>query len=74
MFVVTVPSSKPGTVYTVRKAAESVWVCDCPDHVNRSHGAPFVCKHIAGIAADLADFATKTAAKSKRAAEILDEL
>ena len=74
MFAITVPSSKPGQAYTVRKVADSVWTCDCPDHVNRSHGQPMVCKHIAGIAADIAEFATKTGHKSKKASEILGEL
>lgn len=72
MFAITVPSSKPGQSYLVRKVSDAVWTCDCPDHVNRSHGQPMVCKHIAQVAVSLAEFATKTAAKSKKAAEILE--
>ena len=70
MFVLTVPSDDQSKTYTVRKAGD-VWVCDCADHVNRSKGQPFVCKHIAEVVASLVKFAT-TATKSKRAQAILE--
>ena len=69
MFTITIPNNDGTKKYTLRKV-ENVWTCDCPDHLNRSHGKAYVCKHIASIVSSLATFAA-TAEKSKKAAEIL---
>jgi len=69
MFAMTVPSHDGTKKYTVRKAGD-VWVCDCPDHVNRSNGEAYLCKHLAEVAVSLAGFAAK-ATKSKRAEAVL---
>lgn len=73
MFAITVPSSTAGKSYLVRKVSETVWTCDCPDHINRSNGEPMVCKHIAQITVSLAAFSATTSHKSKKASEILEQ-
>lgn len=70
MFVITVPASKTGQTYTVRMVDKNLWVCDCPDHVNRSAGKPYVCKHIASLVASLVSHTDGTT-MSTRAADIL---
>ncbi len=70
MFVVTVPSADKSKTYTVRKVAEGVWTCDCQDHVNRSHGEKYCCKHVADLAVSLAGFVS-VAKMSKKAQEVL---
>ena len=70
MFVITVPSADKKKAYTVRLVGNGVWVCDCRDHVYHSHGQKHCCKHIAGVAKSLAQFAT-VAKKSEKAMEIL---
>jgi hypothetical protein len=71
MFIVTVPSSKGDKSYTIRKVGEQL-VCDCHDHLYRSHGKPYVCKHIADFIAETVQFAA-AATKSKAATEIVGE-
>lgn len=73
MLTMTVPSSKRGETHTIRLVAEGIWTCDCPDHVYRAAGKPYVCKHIAKLAVSLASFATKTGAKSKSAENVLED-
>ena len=60
-----------GKEYTVRKAGQ-VWTCSCDDHVYRSHGGEYVCRHIAKLAVDVAAFATR-ARKSAQAERIIEE-
>lgn len=73
MFVITVPASKPGEKYTVRMVSHELWTCDCPDHVNRSHGKAYTCKHIAKLVSSLAHHANGSE-KSKSAQAIIDEI
>lgn len=68
MFTVTVPSHDGSKTYTLRKV-EGVWVCDCHDHVHRSNGKAYVCKHIADVVTSFGFVVS--APKSKRAEEIL---
>lgn len=57
-------------VYKVRKAGD-VWTCTCDDHVYRSHGNPYSCKHIAMVTASLFAFSA-TAQHSDASKTILD--
>lgn len=67
MFVVEVPSEfTEGRKYTVRKAG-NVWVCSCKDHVHRSNGEAYTCKHIAEVARSL--FLHITASATSKAAK-----
>lgn len=69
MFVATVKAEHGDKTYQIRKV-EGQLVCSCSDHVFQSNDAPYVCKHIAVIAAEIVKFAT-VAKKSKKAQEIL---
>ena len=71
MFVITVPASKPGEKYTVRKVADQ-FVCSCPDHLYRSEGNPYLCKHLGALAVEFTKFAV-TAEKSKSAEKIISQ-
>ena len=73
MLVIKVPSADGTETYTIRQVADGVWVCDCPDHVFHSHGAPYACKHLTGLATSLAGFVT-SAKKSDAAVKLLESL
>jgi hypothetical protein len=68
MFTITIPSADQSKTYTLRKV-EGVWTCDCPDHLHRSHGKAYVCKHIADLVVSLGFVVS--APKSKKAEEVL---
>lgn len=69
MYVTKVPSTNGESTYTIRKIGDQ-FICSCDDHVHRSNGQPYLCKHLAFFTADLVSFATD-AKKSKKASEIL---
>lgn len=69
MFIVKVPASTGDKKYTIRKVGAQL-VCDCHDHLYRSNGEPYVCKHIAEVVAEIATFTT-TATQSKAAKNVL---
>ena len=71
-FVITVPSEHTeDKEYTVRKAGDA-WVCSCSDHVHRSNGEPYTCKHIAVIAKSIFAHVLGSAARSKAAKAVLE--
>lgn len=72
MFVVTVPSADQSKTYTVRKVADQ-FVCSCQDHLYRSEGAPYLCKHLSALTVEFAQFAV-VANKSKAAEKILAQV
>lgn len=71
MFKLEIPSSDGTKVYQVRKVADSVWTCDCPDHLYRSNGETYVCKHIGQVLKSLTFFAEGAKGKSKAAEELV---
>lgn len=72
MFIAKVPASTGDKKYTIRKVG-SQFVCDCHDHLYRSNGDAYLCKHLAELAAELATFAT-TATQSKAAKVVLGQV
>jgi len=71
MFVIEVPSSEDGKKHTVRKAGQT-WVCSCRDHVHRSNGERYTCRHIATVAKSLIAHITESEL-SKTATRILSD-
>lgn len=69
MIVAYVPSDSGDKNHTIRQVGDQM-VCTCYDHLFRSNGEHYVCKHIAQVAAEMFQFVHE-AKQSKQATAVL---